>query len=396
MNKSSLRLKLAALTVLLAAFVFESTVCAQVPFLKRSNSKTAKLNLTQDAGPWLIMRASFDGEDGRQQAINLANELRTKHRFNAYVYRQHFDFASEIATLGKGYQKPTAGGTANLRQREMQLVKQDEKTEYAVLVGNYKSVESPQAQQDLATIKKLQPETLKIYSADVRDTSQAGRRLRADSEAIFGSSDGVKKMTLGNSKFPLKLSLLVINPMIPEDQLAASSVDQYLVRLNEGLKYTLLDNPKAYTLKVASFSGKVFVRQQDIDALKADRNWQRREKQGKNNSSLVQAAKRAKILTEYFRSQNVEAYQFHDRHSSYVCVGGFDWVSEGEGPNARPNPEVEALAKVFAAQPAENGFATFPLPGKLLSAGVTCDANPLTVAVPKVKKQTAKRRSLLR
>ena len=121
MNKSSLRLKLAALTVLLAAFVFESTVCAQVPFLKRSNSKTAKLNLTQDAGPWLIMCASFDGEDGRQQAINLANELRTKHRFNAYVYRQHFDFASEIATLGKGYQKPTAGGTANLRQREMQL-----------------------------------------------------------------------------------------------------------------------------------------------------------------------------------------------------------------------------------------------------------------------------------
>jgi len=111
---------------------------------------------------------------------------------------------------------------------------------------------------------------------------------------------------------------------------------------------------------------------------------------------LIEAAKRATILTEYFRSQNVEAYQFHDRHTSYVCVGGFDWVSEGEGPNARVNPKVEALAEVFAAKPVDGGVTTFPLPMKLLQAGVTCDANPLTVAVPRVNKQMAKKRSLLR
>ena len=396
MNKSTLKLKLTAFTILIAALTFESTTFAQVRFMGRSNAKTAKLNLTQDAGPWLIMCASFDGEDGRQQAINLANELRTKHGFNAYVYRQHFDFASEIPNHGKGYRKPTAGGAANLRQREMQLLKQNEKTEYAVLVGDYKSVESSQAQGDLATIKRLQPETLEIYSASIQDTPRAGERLRADSEAIFGSTGGIKKMKLGNSKYPLRLSLLVINPMIPEEQVAAATIDQYIVKLNEKQKYTLLDNPKAYTLKVASFSGEVIVRQQDIDELQADRDWQIKQRQGRNNRSLVEAAKRARILTEYFRSQNVEAYQFHDRHSSYVCVGGFDWVSEGEGPDARANPKVEALAKVFAAKPAKGGVTTFPLPVRLLEAGVTCDANPLTVAVPHVKKQTVKRRSLLR
>ena len=397
MNRSPLKLKLTALTILIAAFAFEPTTFAQpIRFMGRSRNKAAKLNLTQDAGPWLIMCASFDGEDGRQQAINLANELRTKHDFNSYVYRQHFDFASQIGNLGKGYQKPTKGGSANLRQRQMKLIKQDEKSEYAVLVGNYKSVESPQAQRDLATIKKLQPEALEIYSANIQDTPRAGERLRADSEAIFGSTDGIKKMVLGNSKFPLRLSLLVINPLIPEEQVAAASIDQYIVRLNEKQKYTLLDNPKAYTLKVASFSGKVIVRQKDIEALQADRDWQIKQKEGRNNSSLVEAAKRARILTEYFRSQNVEAYQFHDRHSSYVCVGGFDWVSEGEGPNARANPEVEALAKVFAAKPAAGGVTTFPLPMRLLEAGVTCDATPLTVAVPHVKKQMAKKRLLLR
>ena len=395
MNKSPLKLKLTALAILIAAFAFESTAFAQpIRFMQRSNSKTAKLNLTQDAGPWLIMCASFDGEDGRQQAINLANELRTKHRLNAYVYRQHFDFASDIADLSKRQQKPTA--TANLRKREMQLIKQDEKTEYAVLVGNYKSVESSQAQRDLAIIKKLQPETMKFHSANIQDTPQVGERMRADSEAIFDSTNGVRKMKLGNSKFPLRLALLVINPMTPEDQVAAAEVDHYIVNLNKDRKYTLLDNPKAYTLKVASFSGEVIVRQQDIEARQADRNWQKKNEQGKNNRSLIEAAKRATILTEYFRSQNVEAYQFHDRHTSYVCVGGFDWVSEGEGPNARVNPKVEALAEVFAAKPVNGGVTTFPLPMKLLQAGVTCDANPLTVAVPRVNKQMAKKRSLLR
>lgn len=397
MNKVSLKLNLIALTILLTGLLVETNAVAQpIRLFGSSQGKKAKLNLTQDSGPWLIMCASFDGEDGRQQAINLANELRTKHRFNAYVYRQHFDFASNIANRGKGYQKPTAGGQANLRQREMQLVKQDEKIEYAVLVGDYKSVESSKAQRDLATIKKLQPETLEIYSASIQDTPQSGARLRADSEAIFNTEGGVKQMSLGNSKFPLRLSLLVTNPMIPDEQLAVSEVDQYIVRLNQDLKYTLLGNPKAYTLKVASFSGEVIVRPQDMAARKADRNWQHKEAQGRNNSGLVEAAKRARILTEYLRSKNVEAYQFHDRHSSYVCVGGFEWVSEGEGPNARPNPDVEALAKVFAAKPIQGGVTTFPLPARLLEAGVTCDANPLTVAVPRVDRRTAKRRSLLR
>ena len=37
------------------------------------------LELTQTAGPWLIMCASFNGEQGLQQAIQLSNELRNDH-----------------------------------------------------------------------------------------------------------------------------------------------------------------------------------------------------------------------------------------------------------------------------------------------------------------------------
>ena len=309
----------------------------------------------------------------------------------AYVYRQHFNFAKDGTYRGNGFQRPTSGGASNVLQREMKLAKQDEKTEYAVLVGDYESVDDAAAQKDLASLKKLQPESLKIYSADIRDTPQAGARLRAESEAMFNTGSGFKQMTAGNTKYPLRLALLVTNPMIPEEIQAQAEVDHYILNINKGLKYSLLDNPKAYTLKVASFAGEVIIRPQDIAKRKADPLWQSKNQKGKNNSGLVEAAKRARILTEYLRKKNVEAYQFHDRYSSYVCVGGFDWVREGEGPDAKANPKVTALAKVFAAKPVGGGqVTTFPLPARLLEAGVTCDSNPLTVAVPRAKGQLAR------
>ena len=392
MNQNALKLNLIALAILAITFAFESTTVAQNKSLFRQASRNkGKLNLTETAGPWLIMCAAFDGEDGRQQAINLANELLTTHGLTAYVFRQHFNFASDIPNRGRGYQKPLSGGKSNLRQREMKLANDSQKTEYAVLVGDYKTLDSKRAQNDLKKIKQLQPESLKIYSGSIDDTPQAGERIRANSEAMFGSGGDVKHVSAARTKFPLRLALLVTNPMIPDDVLAQSGVDQDILRLNRdmGLNYNLLDNPKAYTLKIASFSGEVFIRPEDIEEEKSNLN---RLRHSDKDSSMAQAAKRANILTEYLRKKDIEAWQFHDRFSSYVCIGGFDWVSEGEGPDARPNPEVTKLAQVFAAKPVGGGqVTTFALPRRLLDAGVTCDSNPLTVAVPRAKSPEGRR-----
>lgn len=384
MNKVMPKLKLIALATLLIALVFAAPADAlqRIPFGRSPRKAAVQLNLTKDAGPWLIMCTSFDGQDGRQQAINLANELRVKHGMQSYVYRQHFDFSKGVTDRGIGFQQPTAGGASNVRQREMQLARQNEKTEYAVLVGNYKSVESSKAQKDLATLKKLQPESLKIYSDDVRDSPQAGARLRADGEVMFSNNGEFKQIGADKVKHPLRLALLVTNPLLPKEVLDQAGIDQFILNLNKGVPYSLLDNPKAYTLKVASFSGEVIIRPKDIAIRKAQRQ---------KKSSLVEAAKRAEILTKYLRSQKIEAYQFHDRHSSYVCVGGFDWVREGDGPNARGNPKVIALAEIFAGKPLPDGqVTTFKLPPRLLEAGVTCDANPLTVAVPRSRSSVAR------
>jgi hypothetical protein len=360
-----------------------STAIAQIPIpFGRNAKKQVKLNLTPEAGPWLVMCASFDGQDGKQQAVRLANELRQSHGLKSYVYREDFDYQREIEGRGIGYQKPTDDGAENVRKRQMRLANLANKTEYAVLVGDFETIESRQAQQTLAKIKTLKPESLQLYSSDIEDSAQAGEKMRAASETFFGNGDQFARMDnrMLSSDRPLRMALLVQNPILPPEKL--NQVDEYIVKINQYLKHSLLDNPRAYTLKIASFSGQSVVRPQEIQSLKMDKSFMDRNRRGKNNTGLVEAAKRAKILTDYLRSKNVEAYQFHDRYSSYVCVGSFDWVREGNGPNARSNPEVEKLAALFKAKPTQGGITTYPLPARLLEAGVTCDANPLTVAVP--------------
>ena len=51
-------------------------------------------------------------------------------------------------------------------------------------------------------------------------------------------------------------------------------------------------------------------------------------------SKLVEAAKKAHVLTVEFRKLGVEAYEFHDRCESYVCIGSFDWVAREDSGSA--------------------------------------------------------------
>ena len=65
--------------VLIGCFSLTAVTEAQVQiFKKRASTALTEhdIQLTQGEGPWLIMCASFTGERGMQQALQLANELR--------------------------------------------------------------------------------------------------------------------------------------------------------------------------------------------------------------------------------------------------------------------------------------------------------------------------------
>lgn len=367
--------------------VFSSTTLGQFRLFRPSQEEQpVSYELTESSGPWLIMCASFDGRDGQQDAQRLADELRTQYKLKTYVYHRTVDLQESVIDKGLGFSEPTNGGRENVPQRAMRLYNGEEvRQEYAVLVGDYAAIDSAKAQRTLAGLKELKPQSLNHHKEGIEDSSLSGSRMRAQSDAMFGAKRSSDWTAMNNqalaSDRPLRFAFLLANPKLPEEYFAKNRVDKYLIKINTGLPHSLLKNKGLYTVKVASFAGKTFIKGSEIDKLKNT----------KPTSTLMKCEMKASILASYLRKQGYDAYEFHDRYESYVCVGSFDWVTKKEnGEVVAFNPDVEAVVKRFQGRSAGHGRAVgFTLPIQLIEAGITCDTKPVSVVVPKVEAKRA-------
>lgn len=134
-----------------------------------------------------------------------------------------------------------------------------------------------------------------------------------------------------------------------------------------------------------------------IEQQRAEESWLRRNKKDKTESKLMNGAKKATVLTDYLRKQGIEAYEFHDRYESYVCVGGYDWlVNEDADGIKRNHPGMVETINQFKGSavnlPGRPGaIRSYSLPAKLAKAGIACDLQPLPVLVPKGPERSASR-----
>ena len=350
-------------------------------------------HLTQQAGPWLIMCASFVGDDGRQQARRLAQELREKHRLAAYVYSHEFDFAADVSGRGRGWEVFDLAGEKTLRPKRMRPAGESQFEETAVLVGDFASVEDARAQKMLDQIKTLQPESMVNYDAQSAESDSASR-LRAwrGLYSKLKSEDSKDKL-----KGPLKAAFLMPNPLLPDAYFDARKIDQAVLKWNKDSKYSLLKNKSTYTVKIASFGGESTMELEQIERTRAEENWRQKNGTGITESKLFNAAKKATVLTDYLRKKGIEAYEFHDRYESYVCVGGYDWLVKDDERGFKSNhPEmVETINKFKGSAvnlPGRPGaIRSYTLPSKLAKAGIACDLQPLPVLVPKAPERSATR-----
>ena len=356
-------------------------------------SKAAKANtpanenfeLTQNAGPWLIMCASFAGEDGDTQARVLAEELTRKHRLKCYVHRQTFDFTQTYT--GLDYDKEQivdANGQITVQRRKMKAAHGTKFDEIAVLVGDFPSVEDGRAQQTLEQIKRLQPAAL----GELQAGETSSQRMRVWREAA--------KMMNGNSelkdKGPMRMAFMIPNPLLPEEFFAAQKVDKLVLKINRDAEHSLLDCPGVYSVKVASFRGDITF---DLNQIKKWESLQKNPLKGGGNSGskIMEAAERAHVMADELRKLGVEAYEFHDRHESYVCVGSFEWASSKDGDgNITQNPDIVKTIQMFKGdienlpnQP--NAMVPKSLP-KLQKMGIAFDVQPVPVLVPKAPEET--------
>ncbi len=367
------------------------------PFGKtKTETSQQSMQLDQRSGPWLVMCASFSGEDGRQQAYRLAKELREKHRLSAYVYSHEFNFSEEVASKGLGWEVVDLGNERkSLRPKQMQPAGDAQFEEVAVLVGDFPSVDDSKAQRTLEEIKLLQPESIREYDIDeaANGSTLAGARLRAWRDFATSRSQDPND----RSKGPLKAAFMMPNPMLPDEYFEARKVDLEVLKWKANdQKYSLLKNPGAYTVKIATFGGDSTFELEQIEQVNAQDAWRKKSRKGFDDSKLMEGAKKATVLTAFLRNQGTEAYEFHDRHESYVCIGSFDWIVKTDENGVKQNNPavVDTIMKYKGSMVSLPGrppaMSSYPLPDKLVKAGIACDVQPLPVLVPKAQTQTSR------
>ena len=257
--------------------------------------------VTEKNGPWMISACSFAGDGAEQQAKELVLELRKRYKLPAYLYVKNF--ALEKRTYGASldrYGNP----------QRMKYARGSEIHEIAVLVGDYPTVDDPEAQETLRRLKFYEPESLKLNPD--RKTVRSLAALRWFQKELLAPGNENKK------KGPMGQAFVTTNPLLPKEYFAPKGLDELVIKANEGVKHCLLDCPGKYSVQVAHFTGRVVIKPDEIRAIESG--------QKEMESDLAKAAFMAHQLTDALRMKGYDAYEFHDRYASVVTVGSFDWV----------------------------------------------------------------------
>lgn len=330
---------------------------ALIPFKKSLSTDPKTFALTAEQGPWLILAASFSGDKAETHAMALITELRGKYKLPAYWHKQTYDFS-----------QPTEGTMINQRgeKAKMRFVHSDKYDALAVLVGDFRSVDDSSLDKTLDKIKYLKPDCLDLT------------KNKESSQSFAGIKEIFRKVSTDparSKKGPMGSAFATRNPLLPDEYFTASGVDDFVAKLNRGVKYSLLENPGKFTVRVASFRGATSINQREIEEL---------QRSGKVTDKLAVAADKAHRLTTALRKQGVEAYEFHDRTESVVTIGHFE--SEGTPlPNGaiEINPDMYRIVRQYQA-------GQTPIPGRRMIGmqpkvldGVSFDVQPVPMAVPR-------------
>ncbi|MDR0337500.1 MAG: hypothetical protein LBI18_10460 [Planctomycetaceae bacterium] len=316
--------------------------------------------LSELNGPTMILVTTFSGLNGRRDANALVYELRKNYKYKAYVHEQ--TFVHDLKKETKQPQNPYA--------RPLKYQKTGSQSAYAVLVGDFQSFDDLDFQKTLKEIKQSYPECMKTG----QQTSQNYKIWRDNRAAA-------------NGKGPLYMAFGVVNPMLPPEN-QRGSVDKLVASLNSVSPYSLLKCPRRYTVRVATFTGKIIIRQDEIKEIESGR---KPFSVGKT-SELEIAGKAATKLCNVLREQGLEAYEFHDRFASFVTIGSFDsYGQELANGMIQLHPEIAQIMERFQGKPATQGVQ----PGTIAHepvriAGIECDIQPMIIEVPRQERYASR------
>ncbi|MFM9058724.1 MAG: hypothetical protein ACKOSQ_06350 [Planctomycetaceae bacterium] len=337
----------------------------------------AMFPLAEKDGPWLVLATTFRGETAREDARRLVHELRDRFGLQAYTHEKAFDYTGRQAGVGLN-----PDGTP----KTMRYANAKQVVEVAVLVGDFASCEDPRGQKTLQKVKTLAPESLGGEHAKgglVSDFLQANR----DHLAKAG----------GTKKPPMHTAMMIPNPLLPADFFTRQEVDAFVMEMNADVEHGLLDCPGRYTVRVATFSGagsfdvpggqsaaRPGTASDPARLLEWLRGsgWRDPHLRGvAGEGRLVEAADKAHRLTEALRRAGWQAWEFHDRDSSLVCVGSIETlaVPQGDGRSV-VNPEITRIVAALGPDPAALARGQV-VPREF--GGIMLDVQPKPIDVPR-------------
>lgn len=298
-----------------------------------TSDSQSKYELKPEHGPWLVFAMSFDGYNAKSQAEQLATELRRDFNLSAYSMAKKLDFTQPITGAGID----PNGNDRKMKFRERKVV-----DGYAVLVGDFDSIDSSAITETLAKIKRISPKALASTVSDQQDFS------RTNSVPVNSWRDFLKTKYEGTEKLgPMSNAFTTRNPLLPEDYYKTPEVDKFVKKLNEEKahsEFNLLGCPGKFTVRVAVFSGED----------RAVGGWgganSRSNIDDQKVSQLEIAAERAALATKALRRAGYEAYQFHDRTQSIVTVGSFSELGKNDQRNRFVyDPNIQQIVARFGA-----------------------------------------------
>ena len=194
------------------------------------------------------------------------------------------------------------GLTPEGEQPLMKYANHKDIVEIAVLVGDYPTVDDPEAQKVLKRLKFAQPKSLSSAGKGTNQSLAGFRELqrKAKQAMLPKDSEDLKRGPMGRA-------FVSTNPLLPNEYFVPKGVDKFVLEMNKHVPHSLLDCPGKYTVNVATFTGHAII----LDKKRKEAI----EKGQVPKSYLEDAAKNAHTLTEALRKKGVKAYEFHDRTS---------------------------------------------------------------------------------
>jgi len=270
--------------------------------------------ITAEAGPWMIMAASYTGPTAVRLAHELVYQIRRRDNLPAYF----FDYSAEERKRLANYVGSGRRGTVRIQDQ------------CAVLIGGYPDMDA--AKRALNDVKKLKP--------------PEDERLM-DRFVVQGPSQSNPSMAERKGTFlnPFLTSFVTRNPMVPHDKPPDPAKDPILKVLNADEEYSLLKCPRPWTLAVQEYAGLSVVG--SAVTTTTGSFWEKIGLGDKSKDVLSASGMQAHELAKLLRSLKppFEAYVLHTRTSSVVTIGGFDGRDDGHMKEA-----VEKLEHLKQAQ----------------------------------------------